>query len=565
MGEPQQELDWDGLQEPLRETHTQSKESGYQTTRSTKRTPELRTKISMQSKRRTFQKKGQNLKNKVITMPRPPFTKIYKRKVGDPSNKIYSDEGMYGDVKDYLFAKGYCGSDQEVDLFDTICECCHGDHVIMYCPYNPDGTLKQELEKQSPDRTRINVNYTVSTPCWNCNGKHYYRVYPEKEWHGQLERAREQSDDLHLSLLYNSKGYARLHHLTQQQIQAIKRSQITPEPQNSTKSPYVRVHPEREEVENSSIKFKSTPRELRLPRKIMPPSAPKFDLGGIGQKSLTQEDVGQWVEEQNALGHKTKYIPAQTTLRDKDESPQETQGGEQRSFRKEERTPRKQISPKKLRVKKIDAQNLKPVPVQSTGSQVREESLEELKPGEQITNTVYPLKIENTGELQNTEQYLYKPEYQTNGAQGVDQTINMDTHEKGIYQFLDQSGYIRPTDPEVIYEREPARIAIRKKISQHEKPPIKHPEEGLVKTHPLLIKELKRPMSPQKVPGFFPTKEDWERAIRRVMASRGGHKKGNTQRTSKASKHQRGRQEGDPPEERPPQPPRMGQGAGGGG
>ena len=451
-----------------------------------------------------------------------------------------------------------------MDLFDIICERCHGDHVVMYCPYNPDGTLKQELEKQSSVRTKTNVDYTVSTPCWNCNGKHYYRDCPEKEWHGQLERAREQSDDLHLSLLYNSKGYARLHHLTQQQIQAIKRSQITLEPQNSTKSPYVRVHPEGEKVENSTIKFRSPPRELRPPRKIIPPSTPKFDLGGMGHKSLTQEDVRQWVEEQNALGHKTKYIPAQTTLRDKDESPQETQGGEQRSFSKEERTPRKQISPKKLRVKESDAQNLKPVPMQSTGSQVRKESLEELQLGEQITNIVYPLGIENTEELQDTEQYLYKPEYQTNGVQGVNQTINMDTHEKGIYHFHDQSGYIRPTDPEVIYEREPARIAIRKKILLCEKHPIKHPEERSGKNHLPLTKELKRPMSPQKVPGYFPTKEDWERAIRRVVASRGGHKKGKTQKTSKASKHQSGHQKGDPPEERPPQPPRMGQGAGGG-
>ena len=216
-------------------------------------------------------------------------------------------------------------------------------------------------------------------------------------------------------------------------------------------------------------------------------------------------------------------------------------------------------------MKKSDTQNLKPVPVQSTSSQVREKSLEELQPGEQITNTVYPPRIGNTGELQDTEQYLYKPEYQTNGVQGVNQTINMDTHEKGIYQFRDQSGYIRPTDPEVIYEREPARIAIRKKILQHEKHPIKHPEEGLGKTHPFLVKELKRPISLQKVPGYFPTKEDWERAIKRVVASRGGHKKGKTQRTSKASKHQSSRQEGDPPEERPPQPPRTGQGAGGGG
>ena len=127
----------------------------------------------------------------------------------------------------------------------------------------------------------------------------------------------------------------------------------------------------------------------------------------------------------------------------------------------------------------------------------------------------------------------------------------MDTHGKRIYQFHDQSGYIRPTEPEVIYEREPARIAIRKKISQCEKHPIKHPEEGL--SRPILShKELKRPMSPQKVPGYFPTKEDWERAIRRVMASRGGHKKGKTQKTSKVSNHQSSRQEGGPPEENHP-------------
>ena len=67
------------------------------------------------------------------------------------------------------------------------------------------------------------------------------------------------------------------------------------------------------------------------------------------------------------------------------------------------------------------------------------------------------------------------------------------------------------------------------------------------------------------MPGYFPTKEDWERAIKRVVASKEGRKKGKTQRTSKTSKHQSSRQEGDPPEERPPQPPRMGQGAGGGG
>ena len=137
--------------------------------------------------------------------------------------------------------------------------------------------------------------------------------------------------------------------------------------------------------------------------------------------------------------------------------------------------------------------------------------------------------------------------------------------KKELINSMINQGICGPTDPEVIYEREPAKIAIRKKISQCEKHPIKNPEEGLGKTHRLLTKELKRPMSPQKVLGYFPTKEDWERAIRRVMASRGGHKKGKTQKSSRASKHQSSHQEGDPPEERPPQPPRMEQGAGGGG
>ena len=81
-------------------------------------------------------------------------------------------------------------------------------------------------------------------------------------------------------------------------------------------------------------------------------------------------------------------------------------------------------------MKESDIQSLKPVPVQSTNSQVRQESLEELQPGEQITNTVYSPRIGNIKELQDTEQYLYKPEYQTNGIQWVNQTINMDTHKK---------------------------------------------------------------------------------------------------------------------------------------
>ena len=36
--------------------------------------------------------------------------------------KLYSDEAIYGDEKDDLFAKAAPPSSEEVGLFDTICE-----------------------------------------------------------------------------------------------------------------------------------------------------------------------------------------------------------------------------------------------------------------------------------------------------------------------------------------------------------------------------------------------------------------------------------------------------------
>ena len=85
-------------------------------------------------------------------------------------------------------------SSEEVDLFDTICEWCEGNHLVIYCPYKQEGSPIRRPRPKKGTRTRPTV-------CWNCGELHYYRDCPEKEWHGKLERAKEQSEDLHLQLL----------------------------------------------------------------------------------------------------------------------------------------------------------------------------------------------------------------------------------------------------------------------------------------------------------------------------------------------------------------------------
>ena len=76
----------------------------------------------------------------VTTLPWPTSPKIYKRKTGDPTGKICSDEAIYGDEKDDLFAKAAPCSSEEVDLFDTVCEWCKGNHLVIYCPYKQEGS-----------------------------------------------------------------------------------------------------------------------------------------------------------------------------------------------------------------------------------------------------------------------------------------------------------------------------------------------------------------------------------------------------------------------------------------
>ena len=85
----------------------------------------------------------------VTTLPWPTSPKVYKRKTGDPSGKLYSDEAFYGDEKDDMFAKAPPYSSEEVDLFDIICEWCKGDHLVIYCPYKQEGSpIRRPIPKK---------------------------------------------------------------------------------------------------------------------------------------------------------------------------------------------------------------------------------------------------------------------------------------------------------------------------------------------------------------------------------------------------------------------------------
>ena len=284
VGEPQRELDWDGLDENIQ---IKSPVNERQSDSEKQRGP--RTKTTMQQKKHTFQR---NVQNKAWTMPKPPHAKIYKRKVGDPSAKIYSDEGVYGDEKDELWAKGYCTPEREINLFDIVCEKCQGDHLDLYCPFKKSGRPVPPkkpivvLERQIPEAYNEQEGFRSTNPCWNCQGWHYYRDCPEKEWHGQLERAKEESDELHLKLLINSKGYARLNQLTLKQIETIRKSQKEPLPQNSTKAPF---------------------REITSEERRVSELAKKESKGSSEQVQLDQNSVRRWVEEQNILNQGMRY------------------------------------------------------------------------------------------------------------------------------------------------------------------------------------------------------------------------------------------------------------------
>ena len=561
IGEPQQDLDWDGLQESIGKVTPPGREQRSQpvtikssnktatevkSTESSIRTP----KAQREGKSR---KESQVKRSGVSTMPRPPYTRSYKRKRGDPTGKIYVDVGMYGDEKDDTYAKGECGSELDVALFELVCERCRGDHIRLYCPYNSEGNLKQKIPKRNHDPSSRPVNYTVSTPCWNCEGNHYYRDCPEKEWHGQLERARDQSEELHLSLMYNSKGYARLHHLNQEQIKTIKESQLAPEPRNSTKTPYIDLGRDIEAIPEKE--FKIPPPGMRPPRRIQTPTTPKFDLDPTSNIRPTAQGTQQWVREQNEIKHKTRYILSQESSTKLDGVPLVGERKDTQPPRRRERTPRKQLFPRKLdkEAEKISTS------VRAIGSQVQVESLEELQEQGIILS---PAQRLTEGKKETTLQYPSKPD-----------------HYAHTPPRISQGTPIRPTQPEVIYKRE-SRRTTRYPPDQNSK--VKR-ENGIRKSHPLLVQELERPLTPKASlksehyttdrgcyacgrEGHYATKEEKNKVIKGIITAEGGGRKQKAQVPRQRKHGQQSDQKGDNPQERPPPwQPRQNQGAGGGG
>ena len=173
---------------------------------------------------------------------------------------------------------------------------------------------------------------------------------------------------------------------------------------------------------------------MRPPRRMETPTTPKFDPGTTNySKSTVQESIQQWVKEQNEIGHKTRYVPRQGLSPKRDEISHPRKGNETQFPRQRERTPRKQLFPRKLNQENEEVN----VPVRAIGSQVRIESLEELQ---ERSIPISPTQRPAEGEGEVTSPNPSKPDYYAHTPPRVCQGTP-----------------IRPTQPEVIYEREPRR------------------------------------------------------------------------------------------------------------
>ena len=150
------------------------------------------------------------------------------------------------------------------------------------------------------------------------------------------------------------------------------------------------------------------------------------------------------------------------------------------------------------------------------------------------------------GEKEITSQYPSKPDYYAHTPPRICQGTP-----------------IRPTQPEVIYEREPRRT-VRLPTGQNLKMTKKDNARG---SHPLLVQEIERPMSPSASlkPKYYAMKEEWDQVIKGVITAEGGTGTQKTQGAKQSTHGQQSNQKSDHPQRKPPpQEPRQSQGAGSG-
>ena len=245
-------------------------------------------------------------------MPIPAGHKTYKRKIGDPKGKIYSDKGTYGDERDDLWARGKSHTSDEAHLFDMFCTKCQRDHLSMFCPV---GRTIKDRRRGYPRISSSEIKKVLNKECNMCgqpNGMHH-RECPLKKYTGcwccgdntikkkdcprvgiqrELEKARRSSEELHAELFYNQGGANRISKLTKQQKKDIQKQQPIPQPESSVKEPFEDV--KRRKIEDEEI-FKKPKDGVRPPQKAVP----------------KENKVQEWIEEQR----KAKYQPEPVTER----------------------------------------------------------------------------------------------------------------------------------------------------------------------------------------------------------------------------------------------------------
>ena len=218
-----------------------------------------------------------------------------------------------------------------------------------------------------------------------------------------------------------------------------------------------------------------------------------------------------------------------------------------RTVKKRERNERKQREPRKFIKHPSEIAQLRSVPVQSIGSQVRVESLENMQ------------KIADMSPIEEMAQTEVK-------IPGQEELKFLPRLEKEMDSPPQKVRNVRSPQPEIIYEREPNRRAPpRAREANYENIQEKRPMTELQKAHPLLTQEIRRSLSPDELKlnsRFCSSRENWKKASREATKVQ---KEPTRKRPREAGDRTKRTSQGDssPHKRQPSQQPTRGQTAGG--